>query len=140
MEEYLQTIDIGKLSKYNSGALINMRLNNLWVEAHNNKRDGKYLSWNGDLDAVWCELGGDVKEDSDSDKKYNEIGQDLAKLSPILDWNNSGQYTSIPKELKLKQTKQYTLLIKKELFLRRLQNTQGKGTAYDDGSSEYMEV
>jgi len=132
MEESLQTIDIGKLSKFNSGALINMRLNNLWVNAHDHKRNGKYLSWNGDLDAVWCELGGDVKEDSDNDKKYNEIDQELAKLSPILDWNNSGQYNSISTKLKLKQTKQYKILIKKELFLRRLQNTQGKGTAYDD--------
>ena len=132
MDELNQTVDIGNLSKFNSGALINMRLNNLWVDSHTHKRNGKYLSWNGDLDAVWCELGGDVKEEDESNKKYNEIEEQLSKLSPILNWNSHGQYDNLTTELKLLQNKQYRILIKKELFLRRLQNKQGKGTAYDD--------
>ena len=80
MDEANQTIDIGNLSKFNSGALINLRLNGLWVDAHTHKRNGKYLSWNGDLDAVWCELAGDVKEGADNDVKWIEINQKLAKL------------------------------------------------------------
>ncbi len=132
MEEQNQIVDIGNLSKYNSGALINMRLNELWVDAHKHKRNGKYLGWNGDLDAVWCELASDVKENSEEDKKFNEINKKLFNLSPIRNWNTQDGFNEVTDKDKDKQTKQYQQLIKKEVFLRRLQNTQGKGTAYDD--------
>jgi hypothetical protein len=131
MEEISNEFDIGGVSRFNSGALINMRLNNLWNDAHNHKRKGKYASWNGDLDAVWCELVGDVKEGSPKDKDFDKINGDLAKLAPIRNWDVVHGFNKTNSTIQLKQQLQYAQLIKKEAFLRRLQNKQGKGTAYD---------
>lgn len=119
-----------KISSYNSAALINIRLHEFWIDSANHKRDGKYLSWNGDLDAVWCELGGDIKDSDGNDIKWKKINQELAKLSPILNWDTYSQYINLTRALQLIQTQQYQKLMEKELFLRRLQNEQGKGTAY----------
>ncbi len=137
MEGSSNVVDIGNLSKYNSGALINLRLNDLWQDAHRHKRQGKYSSWNGDLDAVWCELGGDVKEGGDKDKDFNKLNVDLVKLSPIINWNNSEGFNKVNSTHRANKQKQYLELIKKELFLRRLQNIQGKGTAYGDDDDDW---
>jgi hypothetical protein len=132
MEGSRKVIDVGNVSRYNSGALINLRLNELWQDAHKHKRNAQYSSWNGDLDAVWCELAGDVIEDSEKDKKFIELNKDLSKESPIINWGGSTGFNEITQSQKLKRQKQYLKLIKKEVFLRRLQNVQGKGTAYND--------
>mgnify|MGYP003646038836 CR=1 FL=1 len=132
MEGSGKVIDVGNVSRYNSGALINLRLNELWQDAHKHKRNAQYSSWNGDLDAVWCELAGDVIEDSEKDKKFIELNKDLSKESPIINWGGSTGFNEITQSQKLKRQKQYLKLIKKEVFLRRLQNVQGKGTAYND--------
>lgn len=119
-----------KLSKINSAALINFRLNNLWVDANNHSRKGAYSSWNADLDCVWRELGGDVKEESPESKNFTKINIELGKVAPLLNWRNEQGFVKINKDELQKQNKQYQLLMKKELSLRRLQNKQGKGTAY----------
>jgi len=137
MEKDSKVVDIGNLSKYNSGALINIRLNDLWQDAHRHKRKGKYSDWNGDLDAVWCELAGDVKEDDKNDKAFSEINKELAKLAPIINWDSGNSFNTIKSNQLLRRQKQYLQLIKKEVFLRRLQNIQGKGTAYDDESDDW---
>ena len=107
-------------------------MNELWQDAHKHKRNAQYSSWNGDLDAVWCELAGDVIEDSEKDKKFIELNKDLSKEAPIINWGGSTGFNEITQSQKLKRQKQYLKLIKKEVFLRRLQNVQGKGTAYND--------
>lgn len=132
MEGSNKVIDVGNVSKYNSGALINLRLNELWQDAHKHKRKAQYSSWNGDLDAVWCELAGDVIEESGNDKAFTNLNQELSKLSPIINWDGNGGFNKISELQKLNRQKQYLKLIKKEVFLRRLQNVQGKGTAYDN--------
>ncbi len=137
MEESNKVIDVGNISKYNSGALINLRLNELWLDAHKHKRQAKYSSWNGDLDAVWCELAGDVKEGSEKDDKFTELNLELSKLSPIINWDGSGGFNKISPLQKLNRQKQYLQLIKKEVFLRRLQNVQGKGTAYGEEDDDW---
>ncbi len=133
MEELNKVIDIGNISKYNSGALINLRLNELWQDAHKHKRRGDYSNWNGDLDAVWCELAGDVKEGEDKDKQFIQINVELSEFTPIINWsdNSENYFEEINSKQRLIMQKQYLQLIKKEVFLRRLQNVQGKGTAYD---------
>ncbi len=137
MEEISKLIDVGNLSKYNSGALINMRLNDLWQDAHRHKRKGKYSDWNGDLDAVWCELAGDVKEGSDKDKDFMKINLKLAEYKPILNWDENAGFKKMNNDSLKKKSFQYFYLIKKEVFLRRLQNVQGKGTAYGDEDDDW---
>lgn len=45
-----------KISKYNSGIAIIMRLDVLWKDTHVHSRSGQYYKWNLDLDRIWCEL------------------------------------------------------------------------------------
>ncbi len=137
MEPIDKVVDIGNISKYNSGALINLRLNELWQDSHKHKRKAEYSSWNGDLDAVWCELAGDVKEGDEKDKDWDKLNLDLSRLSPIINWNNSSGFNRVVYSQKLRMQKQYLELIKKEVFLRRLQNIQGKGTAYGEGDEDW---
>ncbi len=121
-----------KVSKINSAALINLRLNNLWIDSNNHSRKSQYSSWNADLDCVWKELGGDVKKGSPDSKAFGEINEKLGKTSPISNWKGEKGFVKINQSDLEKQNKQYQLLMEKELFLRRLQNHQGKGTAYED--------
>lgn len=118
------------VSKVNSGGLINLRLHNLWVDRHKCARNGQYNKWNEVLDAIWCELGADVREDSEQDKKFWSLSLAFAEAcgAPVKK-TGFGQVSSSDRQ---SMAKQKVALIKKELFLRRLQNSQGKGTAYVD--------
>ena len=118
------------ISKLNSGGLINLRLHNLWVDRHKYARNGDYNKWNEMLDGIWCELGSDVKEGSDNDKKYWKLSLNFSKA--IGEKKKKIGFNGTSSEEKTSKTKQKIALIKKELFLRRLQNKQGKGTAYLD--------
>lgn len=124
-------------SKLNSGMLINFRLNDLWKDAHRHSRAGFYTKWNDDLDRIWCELAGDVKptsskDDEDGDEeKYEMLTMEYAKSTEGSTTTLTGFATS-NKNHKVSMVKQKQALIKKEIFLRRLQNKQGKGTAYYD--------
>ncbi len=146
MEDYEQKLEESTTSKINSGMLINLRLNDLWKDAHRHARAGKYSKWNDDLDRVWCELGGDVKplteKEKKDKKKGNEEEYDELTLKYAKSCKNVPDITGFQKHSKEAKTsfaKQKQSLIKKEIFLRRLQNTQGKGTAYHDSSEDYMD-
>ena len=145
MEDYAEKVEAEQTSKINSGMLINLRLNDLWKDAHRHARAGKYSEWNDDLDRVWCELGGDEKEvakdhknyDKSADAEYNKLTMayaDSCKL--VIKKTGFNKYNS---DDKVEFAKQKSALIKKEIFLRRLQNKQGKGTAYHDSSEDYMD-
>lgn len=99
------------------------RIDRLWQDTHSHSRSGQLIKWNWDLDRVWCELAGDLKEDSKSDKeiieKFNKFKKRIAAAKEIKDL--------------------YEALTEKELFLRRLQNQQGKGTAYMDADEDTFE-
>lgn len=146
--------EITKLSKFNSAALISLRLHNLWVDVNNHSRKGVYAMWNGDLDRLWCELAADVmpsqkkegendktvKKDSDNDKiikAYNKIKEDVKEVHPIKNWKTSSGFEGINSDEQDSQLKQYEILMDKEIFLRRLQNKQGKGTAYIEEDDDW---
>ena len=118
------------ISKVNSGGLINLRLHNLWVDRHKSALKADYNKWNEILDAIWCELGADTKDGSPSDTKFWELSLEFANAcgAPV---KKVGFNTTTTTD-RQSMAKQKIALIKKELFLRRLQNTQGKGTAYVD--------
>src|SRR3990167_4553476 len=134
MSDYeIEELDEIKTSKINSAGLNNLRMHEIWIDANKHKRSGEFSKWNGDLDAMWCELVGDVKDNDDNDKKFNNINQALGKTGSTLNYNLTRDgFNQVDDKEILNKTKQYLLLIKKESFLRRLQNEQGKGTAYQD--------
>lgn len=133
----------GNISKINSAGLVNLTLNNLWVDFFRDFRNGKYLSADNDLDCIWTILGGDLKDGNTEDKKqneaYNEIEKELSNLGILRDSFERKGFGNIGDEQLKTLSKQKGTLLKKSLFLRKLQNKQGKGTAYDDGSNDYMD-
>lgn len=122
-----------KTSKINSGMLQVIRLDLLWKDAHFHSRNGMYRKWNEDLDRIWCELAGDVKEDvKEGEKTEAEKYEDLDKeyVKTISNIQKKGFKSYSDEDLK-KLHFQKKALMNKETFLRKLQNKQGKGTAYD---------
>ncbi|KKM99400.1 hypothetical protein LCGC14_1148320 [marine sediment metagenome] len=72
MEDLSQ--EVVRLSKINSAGLINMRINNIWIEVNKAAVSGNYLHWNSQLDRIWCELVGDIKKGKeDKDGKYKDV-------------------------------------------------------------------
>lgn len=115
-----------KMSKFNAAGLISTTIEKLWVDCHDAMSSGKFILWNTKLDSIWTILGGDVREGSPEDKDFREI------CLKIYDNGNLGGKvgTGFNKTKNPDNATQYQWLIKKSLFLRRLQNKQGKGTAY----------
>lgn len=118
-----------RLSRINAAGIINVTLENLWRECYSTISKGDLVSWNRKLDSIWVLLGGDVKEGSKEEEGYNKIEEQLFKTGGLnhkkVGWKKNNQDESRTIAL------QYLLLRKKSLFLRRLQNKQGKGTAYE---------
>ncbi len=98
-------------SKYNSAVSQLMRLDALQQSAHYNSRNGKLLLWNWDLDALWRELGAGVGKNYHA--KYKNINKFLV-------------------EHKQNPSHVYQILQYKEMFLRELLDTLGKGSSYVD--------
>lgn len=128
MEDLSQ--EVVKLSKINSAGLINMRINNIWIEVNKAAISGTYFSWNNYLDRIWCELIGDIKESANERKDFEKLDKDVSEnLVKLKIKEGFSQFT---KEDKENMSKTYSVLMKKEDFLRTLMNKQGKGTAYQE--------
>lgn len=126
------------VSKYNSAFFNNQRMHELWNECHKSKKNGRYSDWSCALDTIWSELASDVKEDDDDDKNWKKMTLNLAKTG-LKNWSHGGGFNKISPTQQFAKTTQYWLLINKEIFLRRLQNKQGKGTAYKQGWEAYLD-
>jgi hypothetical protein len=118
--------DDSKMSRINSAGLINATLERLWIDCYAAMAKGEYSLWNIKLDSIWCILGGDAIEDDDNDKKMNKIDLELYALGSLKSKTGVG----FSKVENPNNAEKYQMLKKKSLFLRRLQNSQGKGTAY----------
>ena len=118
-------------SKINSGGLINLRMHELWQKAHEFAVKGNYPKWNAYLDRIWMELSGDAKQEDE--KAFFDIALGLPEQRIIE--RDSFEKPTI--EERLIRAKQYMALLKKETFLRRLQNEQGKGTAYAEEEEDW---
>jgi len=142
MEEEYDDIPIDKTSKINAAALINLILADLWRNCYRHAANGAYSKWNAELNNIWTELSGDVDEETDEGKKsqlvFDTIDMDLAKAGSLIKKSATG-FQEVSNEDKISSAKQYRILLKKAIFLKRLQNKQGKGTAYRDGSEDYMD-
>ena len=130
-----------KTSKYNSAIDQLKRINNLWQKVNLAAETADFLKWNMVLDRIWCELGGDLGDSTDDKKtiaSFQAFNDKIVKLYPL----NSGGSKSFNPPNEIQQNKkalQYQTLLEKELFLRKLQNLQGKGTAYSDGEEDDFE-
>lgn len=133
-----------KISKYNSGIAIQIRLDALWKDANNHSRLGLFSKWNNDLDTIWRELARDIKDKDFLDSKdltgqiilgyktrFKEVDEAVFLDGGFEDNANNG-FEPITKEQLAKRDKQYKALSEKELFLKRLENFLGKGTAFED--------
>lgn len=130
----------GQLSKINSAGLVNSTMNNLWVDFFRHYRDGKYLSANADLDCIWTILGGEKDMGgSDEETAYFNIELELSKLGKLQDNLEVKGFDKINTQQLNNLGLHKVALLKKSLFLRRLQNSQGKGSAYQSGDDEETE-
>ena len=138
-----------QVSKYNSGINIIMRLDALWKDTHRYSRLGLFSKWNETLDRIWLELARDIKaskyekefEDKNGDKHegykkvFDSFDEKMKKQLPIEDSLDNEFKKRNPDQIK-KRDEQYKVLMEKELFLRRLENELGKGTAWDDDDED----
>ena len=133
-------VDAGKLSKINSAYLVNSTLNNIWIDFFRHFRAGQYLSSNNDLDCVWTILGGEKGiSESKEEKEFVNIQADLKALGDLINGANTKGFAPLNQIQLAVMNKQRDVILKKSLFLRRLQNSQGKGTAYHDENEEDFE-
>lgn len=124
------------ISKINTAGLQNLRRDELWKDANKHSRNGEYKKWNEDLDALWRELSGSTKKESAEEKEWNSLCEEFSKVySPVqkvgFEQLQDGDYAKL--------LKQKAVLVQKEIFLRRLEDSQGKGAAYKDASDDYMD-
>jgi len=123
-----------KISKYNSGVAIQIRLDSLWKDANNHSRAGFFAKWNNDLDTIWRELARDIpKKDWEAKKaEFEKFETSLKNIGSFKDSQPEG-FKSPDDDFWKNRDKHYKILMDKELFLKRLENEYGKGTAFDDG-------
>jgi len=134
------TDDFGKLSRINSAALVNSMLSNLWGDFFRHLRASQFLHANNDLDCVWGILGGEKKvADTPIESNYLKIQKKLKECPPLGIIERKNGFFKITDNDLIILDKQKKVLMEKDLFLRRLQNTQGKGTAYLDEDEEGFE-
>lgn len=126
----MSEFDQGEESKsvFNSSFAILYRLDILWKDTHTHCRKGEYEKWNIDLDRIYSELYPDVKEEEDDE--FEMLNAAIAEVGFKREVE-SGKLVNIHKL--------YILIFKKEKFLRKLQNKQGKGMAYEESIEDYMD-
>jgi len=126
-----------KISRINAAGIINITLENLWRDVFLSMANGNLVVWNRKLDAIWGILGGEYEEDSEEDLAMEKLNEKLYK-SGSLSHKKVG-FEKLGSDEATKMSLQYLLLNKKNLFLRRMQNKQGKGTAYQSDDRDDMD-
>ena len=127
--------DDERQSRINAAGLINSTLEKLWSKSYEAMSNGNYILLNTTLDSIWAILGGDEKEGGNVEKDMQKINLEISSYGSLKSKIGKGFH----KESNPNNSVQYYLLIKKSLFLRRLQNKQGKGTAYVSGDEDDFE-
>jgi len=134
MEDYEESPEFtSKSSKINSAMILNIYINELFKDYSKHFREGKFLNSNNDLDMVWVILGGEPHiKDSQTEKDFKIINEKLFNLGKLTNGIEPRGFNEIDEKTVIKINKQREVLIEKGLFLSRLRNEQGKGTAYTD--------
>lgn len=136
-----------RTSKHNSSVSIIIRLDFLWKDANRHSRLGHFADWNNDLDTIWRELARDLKDDEYKDQKEKKEGKDITtkgyksnfdafdeeiKTSGRIEDSAGQGFNKLTEDQITTRAKQYEILNRKDLFLRRLENHLGKGTKFID--------
>jgi len=100
-----------EISEYNEASFQILRLHNLWESCNKLSSAGKLLGWNWALDCIWRELSPDAAR---IDEKFYFGEMEKINKKIMIDRNFSRRL--------------YPILIEKEIFLRNLQDTAGKGS------------
>lgn len=113
-----------KKTSYDSGEHSLLRINNLWNKVHLEVSLNHYYLWNTLLDRVYCELV-NLMNDEEYDnysKEIINIDKKIASSGKIIDdIDRERGFEKIKKEDLEKRTEQYSLLMEKERFIRRIQ-------------------
>lgn len=119
-----------KTPKHSSGVNILIRIDALWKDTHLHSRGGQFSSWNSDLDRIWLELARDIKNSEFVNKEsiFKGFDSDLIKEGNIQDGASGKGFATKTKTDLEKRDNQYKILMKKQIFLARLENELGKGT------------
>ena len=128
-------------SKYSSGINIIIRLDLLWKDTHAHSRAGSFNKWNSDLDRIWLELARDlfnkkklIDESTSFEgvkEKFDNFDGELSQVGSFVDEKPAGFKQSSKEDIS-KRAEQYKILMRKQLFLARLENYLGKGTTEQD--------
>lgn len=138
MAEDYEPKDFGKESKYNAGLLQIQRISRLWDNAHIAAQSKDWGRYEVVLERVWMELAPDAEPESF--KAIEKLIISLSKVKAIKSgWKSEMLKEENPdlwKKEQEKGRKMQRALEEYEIFLRKVQNKQGKGTAYLDESDE----
>jgi len=131
-------LDEEKTSKYNSAIDQLRRIGEIWRIVRSRVVSGDYFAWNQELDRVWVELSQDVQPNGKEEKDILDYNKKIVELQPLATPNSHG-FNKISEKDRKKYSEQYLILISKEIYIRRLQNRLGKGTAYLDDDEDLIE-
>lgn len=122
-------------SKYNSALSQIYRMDNLYQRVSEYTLRVQYAKVNEVLDRIWLELvaRANDKQKEEMDNINNELSNlYIYGLSENLKLRNKRLYDKIV-------SKQRQVLQKKEMHIREVQESQGKGGSYEDDIADYMD-
>ncbi len=125
--------DQAKISTYNSMEQIIFRINDLWAKFNYHVLQGNLIKSNWVLDRLWGEFVTDATTPETKKTKAGEEKKDDTTIFGKLQ-TEYGKINKIKDRDKL-----YLFLMKKEKFLRLLQDHQGKGVKHQESALDYMD-
>lgn len=101
-----------------------VRIDKLFDQAHQRRAAGNLLGWNQQLDSLWAELASGLNEKVPKHKilldKIKRLNDDIVRY-------------------RLHRGKLNQILLEKHITLKKIQDEQGKGTAFKDDSEDDFE-
>ena|SRR3990167_4179102 len=126
-----------KTSKINSAGLINLRMNKLWGASDSCSINADIKKWYLILDTIWGNLAADSQPDDE--KIYKKFLDKLIEEGFFESYKEkAGFYVSDEKEVS-KHHLHFRILREMQIFLKKIENKQGKGSAYYDALDDDFE-
>lgn len=117
-----------KQAAFNSSISILLRVDRLWSQAHQHCSNGMYEKWATDLDRLFIEFYADAKEEDLVE--VEKLNKEILKIG-FHRHTETGRLKNLP-EL-------YKTIFQKEMFLKKLEQKQGRGLGYEDDIEDYMD-
>ena len=116
-------------SKFNSAIIKIKRMNAVWGNIHRCVRTGDMGAMEWELDIAWAELEADTSKPQLDE--YNKINKEISEVK-----NRNSKNL---KEYRDKKSGVYQALLKKWIFLFKIEKHQGWRTAYYDPAEEELD-